>query len=58
MLVTRKRKNQKTKKKNNKKKQCKQDISIYHEQIKGLLSSVLMTIMYRNMIQYIFLPPL
>jgi hypothetical protein len=55
MFMTRK-KTKKTKKQ--KKKQCKQDISIYHEQIKGLLSSVLMTIMYRNMIQYIFLPPL
>jgi hypothetical protein len=39
MFVTRKK---------NKKKQCKQDISIYHEQIKRLLSSVLMTLLIRN----------
>ena len=42
MFVTRKKKQ----KQKNKKKQCKQDISIYHEQIKRLLSSVLMTLLW------------
>ena len=43
MLVT------KNKKQKNKKKQCKQDISIYHEQIKRLLSSILMTLLCRSL---------
>jgi hypothetical protein len=45
MFVTRKKKP----KKNTKKPQCKQDISIYHEQIKRLLSSVLMTLLCRSL---------
>jgi hypothetical protein len=40
MFVTRKK---------NTKKQCKQDISIYHEQIKRLLSSILMTLLCRSL---------
>ena len=35
--------------KNKQKQQCKQDISIYHEQIKRLLSSVLMTLLCRSL---------
>ena len=46
MFVTRK-KNKKNKKKT--KEQCKQDISIYHEQIKRLLYSVLMTLLCKSL---------